>query len=80
LDSAVLPRASVVVCHGGAGITLEALAHGVPVCAVPFVRDQWEVARRLERTGAGTRRAGSRPGLRAAREPIAGAIGSAITV
>jgi MGT family glycosyltransferase len=53
--SAVLPRASVVVCHAGAGITLKALAHGVPVCAVPFGRDQLEVARRVERSGAGTR-------------------------
>jgi UDP:flavonoid glycosyltransferase YjiC (YdhE family) len=54
-DSAVLPRASVVVCHAGAGITLKAVAHGVPVYAVPFGRDQLEVARRLERSGAGTR-------------------------
>ena len=51
--SALLPRARAVVCHAGAGITLKALAHGVPVCAVPFGRDQLEVARRLERTGAG---------------------------
>jgi UDP:flavonoid glycosyltransferase YjiC (YdhE family) len=53
--SAVLPRARAVVCHAGAGITLKALAHGVPVCGVPFGRDQLEVARRLQRTGAGVR-------------------------
>ena len=28
------------------GATQKALAHGVPVCAVPFGRDQFEVARR----------------------------------
>ena len=49
----MLLRASVVVCHGGAGVTFKAPAHGVPVCAAAFGRDQLEVARRLERTGAG---------------------------
>lgn len=53
--AAVLPRAVAVICHGGAGITQRALAAGVPVVAVPFGRDQPEVARRLERTGAGVR-------------------------
>jgi UDP:flavonoid glycosyltransferase YjiC (YdhE family) len=37
------------------GATQKALAHGVPVCAVPFGRDQLEVARRVEVAGAGTR-------------------------
>ena len=31
------------------------LAHGVPVCVVPFGRDQFEVARRVEVAGCGTR-------------------------
>jgi MGT family glycosyltransferase len=53
--SAVLPRCAVVVCHGGAGITHRALAAGVPVVAVPFGRDQLEVARRAEMTGAAVR-------------------------
>lgn len=34
---------------------LEALARGVPVCVVPFGRDQLEVARRVEVSGAGVR-------------------------
>ena len=51
--AAVLERAVAVVCHGGMGITQKALAAGVPVCAVPFGRDQPEVARRLEVSGAG---------------------------
>lgn len=53
--SDLLRHAAVVVCHGGMGITQKALAAGVPVCAVPFGRDQLEVARRLELCGAGTR-------------------------
>lgn len=51
----VLERASCVVCHGGMGITQKALASGVPVCVVPFGRDQLEVARHVEMAGAGTR-------------------------
>ncbi|HEX3002918.1 MAG TPA: nucleotide disphospho-sugar-binding domain-containing protein [Angustibacter sp.] len=51
----VLERACVAVTHGGMGATQKALAHGVPVCVVPFGRDQLEVARRVEVSGAGTR-------------------------
>ncbi len=51
----VLERATCVVCHAGMGITQKALAHGVPVVAVPFGRDQPEVARRVEVAGAGVR-------------------------
>jgi MGT family glycosyltransferase len=51
----LLERASVAVTHGGMGATQKALAHGVPVCAVPFGRDQLEVARRVEVSGSGTR-------------------------
>lgn len=53
--SPLLARASAVVCHAGMGITQKALAHGVPVCAVPFGRDQPEVARRVVVAGAGVR-------------------------
>jgi MGT family glycosyltransferase len=51
----LLGHAACVVTHGGAGATQKALAAGVPVCAVPFGRDQLEVARRVEMSGAGTR-------------------------
>jgi UDP:flavonoid glycosyltransferase YjiC (YdhE family) len=37
------------------GATQKALTRGVPVCAVPFGRDQLEVARRVEVAQAGTR-------------------------
>ena len=51
----VLDRTVCAVTHGGLGATQKALAHGVPVCAVPFGRDQLEVARRVVVAGAGTR-------------------------
>jgi MGT family glycosyltransferase len=50
----LLARAACLVCHGGMGVTQKALAAGVPVCVVPFGRDQPEVARRVEVSGAGT--------------------------
>ena len=51
----ILARASVAITHGGMGVTQKALAAGVPVVAVPFGRDQPEVARRVEVAGAGVR-------------------------
>lgn len=50
----LLRRAEVVVCHGGMGITQKALAAGVPVCVLPFGRDQHEVARHVRVAQAGT--------------------------
>jgi len=50
----ILERAACVVCHGGMGITQKALAVGVPVCVVPFGRDQLEVAGHVKAAGAGT--------------------------
>lgn len=49
----VLARAAAVVCHGGMGIVQKAIAAGVPLVAVPFGRDQPEVARRVAECGAG---------------------------
>lgn len=53
--SHVLRRAVAVVSPGGMGLTQKALMAGVPLCVVPFGRDQLEVARRVLETGAGTR-------------------------
>lgn len=53
--SMVLDRAVCAVTHGGMGATQKALARGVPVCVVPFGRDQLEVARRVEVARCGTR-------------------------
>lgn len=51
----IIERAACVISHGGQGTTQKALAAGVPVCAVPFCRDQFEVARRVDVAGAGVR-------------------------
>jgi MGT family glycosyltransferase len=56
----ILQRAVCAVTHAGMGATQKALAHGVPVCAVPFGRDQLEVARRVEVAEAGARLPASR--------------------
>ena len=50
---AVLERAAVVVCHAGMGIVHKAIGQAVPIVAVPFGRDQPEVARRVVEAGAG---------------------------
>lgn len=50
----VIPHVDVVVTHGGMGTTQRALAAGVPVCVVPWGRDQSESARRADVARAGT--------------------------
>jgi hypothetical protein len=49
----VLGRASAVVCHGGSGTTLGALAAGLPLVVVPLFADQPLNARRVAEVGAG---------------------------
>jgi UDP:flavonoid glycosyltransferase YjiC (YdhE family) len=51
--SELLPLAAATVCHGGMGITQKSLAHGVPVCVVPWGRDQLDVAAHVEEAAAG---------------------------
>jgi len=51
--AAILDRAAAVVCHAGMGIVQKALAGRVPIVAVPFGRDQPEVARRVAQSRAG---------------------------
>ena len=50
---AVLPRCSAVVCHGGSGTVLGALAHGLPLVVIPLGADQPLNASRCEEVGAG---------------------------
>jgi MGT family glycosyltransferase len=76
----LIERAACVVCHGGMGITQRALGAGVPVCVVPFGRDQLEVAGHVTWCNAGTRLAAQRlrpdrlrAAVRAARAKQAGA-------
>lgn len=71
----ILARASVAITHGGMGVTQKALAAGVPVVAVPFGRDQPEVARRVEVAGAGVRL----PRNRLRPEAVRAAVATALT-
>jgi hypothetical protein len=50
----VARRADVIVCHGGFGSTLGALAHGTPLVLLPlFSSDQWLNGEAVARAGAG---------------------------
>jgi UDP:flavonoid glycosyltransferase YjiC (YdhE family) len=51
----VLREARVMVCHGGSGSTLGALAAEVPLVVVPLFADQPDNAERVEATGSGRR-------------------------
>jgi UDP:flavonoid glycosyltransferase YjiC (YdhE family) len=48
----VLKYADLVVTHCGSGTALGALAHGVPMVAVPLFADQFENSRRIAAAGA----------------------------
>ena len=52
---ALLPRISVVVCHGGHNTVCEALWHGVPLVVAPIRDDQPIVADQVVAAGAGLR-------------------------
>ena len=49
----LLQRAAVVVTHAGLNTTLESLAEGVPLVAIPMGNDQPGVAARIAHVGAG---------------------------
>ncbi|PJJ70796.1 MGT family glycosyltransferase [Diaminobutyricimonas aerilata] len=49
----ILPRADVVVCHGGSGTVIGALASGVPVLVLPMGADQSLNAERVAALDAG---------------------------
>ncbi|HET6698293.1 MAG TPA: glycosyltransferase [Nocardioidaceae bacterium] len=53
--ASVLPHTAIVVSPAGMGIVQKSMAFGVPVVAVPFGRDQPEIARRVESAGLGVR-------------------------
>jgi MGT family glycosyltransferase len=68
--SMVLDRAVCAVTHAGMGATQKALSRGVPVVAVPFGRDQPEVARRVEVSDAGVRLPSGRLSPQRVREAV----------
>ena len=49
----LMSECSLVICHGGLGTVLRALAHGVPLLVLPLGRDQAFNASRVEELGAG---------------------------
>jgi UDP:flavonoid glycosyltransferase YjiC (YdhE family) len=79
----VLEHAAAVVCHGGSGTVLGALAAGVPLAILPMFADQIVNARRVAQIRAGVsldapaeltgavRRLLDEPGYRAAAEAVA---------
>lgn len=54
-QQAVLDRADLCVTHAGLNTTLECLAAGVPMLAIPLTHDQPGVAARIAQCGAGLR-------------------------
>lgn len=51
--SHLMPEADLVICHGGHGTVVRALAEGVPVLACPAVGDMGENGARVGWSGAG---------------------------
>ena len=49
----ILPFASLVITHAGAGTTMAALGRGVPLVCTPMGRDQFYNAEQVEALGAG---------------------------
>jgi MGT family glycosyltransferase len=49
----ILPSASLVITHAGAGTTMAALGHGVPLLCTPMGRDQFFNAERVHALGTG---------------------------
>lgn len=51
----MLSRASVMITHAGAGAAKECIMNGVPMLAVPMMRDQFDCAERIVYHGLGLR-------------------------
>jgi MGT family glycosyltransferase len=52
-QAVLLPRCSAVVCHGGSGSVMGALAHGLPLVVIPMGADQPLNAARCAALGVG---------------------------
>jgi rhamnosyltransferase subunit B len=68
---ALLPRAAMLVHHGGIGTTAEALRAGIPQLILPFAFDQFDNGQRIQRLGAGLVVPASRASARRLRQAIA---------
>ncbi|MBL8758989.1 MAG: hypothetical protein JNK35_11225, partial [Phycisphaerae bacterium] len=83
--SALLPRARLVVHHGGIGTTAQCLRAGVPAVIIPFANDEFDTASRAARLGAAVvlrrdrlREASLAEGLRRADTPSLRAAANAL--
>ncbi len=54
-NSVFVPRADVLVHHGGAGTTMHGWMHGVPAVAVPLNHEHHDFAQRIVEQGTGIR-------------------------
>jgi UDP:flavonoid glycosyltransferase YjiC (YdhE family) len=54
-NSLLIPRARVLVHHGGAGTTMHGFVHGVPAVAVPLNHEHHDFAQRIVERGCGIR-------------------------
>jgi UDP:flavonoid glycosyltransferase YjiC (YdhE family) len=66
----ILPRVAAVVCHGGFSTILGALAHGLPVLAIPVASDQHANAERCRTLGAGVTLARAELSMEGVREGL----------
>jgi UDP:flavonoid glycosyltransferase YjiC (YdhE family) len=72
----VLPRASVVLCHGGFGTVMGSIDAGVPMVIVPLGADQLQNAERAQRVGIATVVEPARASPQVLRDAIAEAMTS----
>jgi len=69
-QSEVLPRCALVVTHAGSGSLLGALAHGLPLLALPHAADQFDNADAAQRAGAGLKLLSDEVSVDAVREAV----------
>ena len=72
----VLPRASVVLCHGGFGTVMGAIDSGVPMVIVPLGADELQNAERAQRLGIAIVVEPARAAPQVLRDAIADALAS----
>lgn len=68
--SLLLPHCALVICHGGPGTTLSALAQGLPLLILPQGADQYIVGDLVHASGAGLRLVPSEVNSLSVREAI----------
>lgn len=71
----LLPHVDVVVCHGGAGSVIGALAHGRPLVVCPLTSDHLEAAEQVAAAGAGAIGGTTGPSAEAVREAFGAVAG-----